>query len=467
MRYGRKALRDVRAMGWRAPMLILVIGLGPGMAVAIGLALHDVRDTRDGFYRDHGLAEIDLRLARPVPANTLLARARNAAATRVAARLVLDGAAALSSGRRTPAEVVGMDPATRLNRLAVVSGQQPSDADPTGAAVEADFASLAGLHLGDNLTLALAGRQVPVQVRGLVRSPEYLLATSAPQYLIAQPGSLAVLFLPLAGLQQRLGLSRQANDLAVNLPPTTTTAATAALGRGLPVIRQTSRTDQFSYRFTTADIHAFSLFTPVLAGVFVAVGLLLLALSLYRMVYAQRRELGALLALGYRRRAVVATVLAPAGLLGLGGAAVAASTAVAVAWLVAGEYATAVGFPTITHTYAAAYLLLAAGIALTAAAAAAGLPAAALARLRPSDAMRGEAPPAFQLPGWWRRATASGPMLAYAIRNLLRRPLTPPPPWSAWPQPSAWAPPWPSWPPPPTTPSKPRSPTRTGPTAST
>ncbi len=157
---------------------------------------------------------------------------------------------------------------------------------------------------------------------------------------------------------------------------------------------------------------------------FAAVGFLLLALTLYRMVYSQRRELGALLALGYRSRAVVATVLAPAGILGLGGAVVAAGAAVAVAWLVAGEYATAVGFPVITHTYDVGYLFLAAGLALLATVTAAGLPAAALARLRPSDAMRGETPPAFRLPGWAGRATASrGPVLAYAQRSLLRRPL--------------------------------------------
>ena len=43
----RKALRDVRAMGARAVLLVLVIGAGIGMAAGIGLALRDVRATRD------------------------------------------------------------------------------------------------------------------------------------------------------------------------------------------------------------------------------------------------------------------------------------------------------------------------------------------------------------------------------------------------------------------------------------
>jgi hypothetical protein len=39
----RKALRDIRAMGARALLLVLVIRAGVGMAAGIGLALGDVR----------------------------------------------------------------------------------------------------------------------------------------------------------------------------------------------------------------------------------------------------------------------------------------------------------------------------------------------------------------------------------------------------------------------------------------
>lgn len=424
MRYGRKALRDIRAMGWRAVMLILVIGVGPGMAVGVSLALHDVRVTRDTFYSQQRLADLDLRLATPVSQAGLRGRAEAAGANPVETRLILDGSVTLPSGHRSQAQVVGMAPDAPLNQLALLSGEGLSAGDPAGAVAEADFAHLTGVAPGDTLTVTLGGRQLRLHLRGLVRSPEYLLATASPQYLIPQPGSLAVLFLPRAGLQQLLGLAGQVNDVAMDVPASTTTTAVAAtVARGLPVANQTTRTDQFSYRFTNADIRSFSMFTPLLGGIFAAVGLLLLALSLHRMVAAQRRELGALLALGYRRRAVVLTVLVPAGLLALAGAAVAAATTVGVAALVATEYATAVGFPAVVHSYAAGSLLLAAGIAVAATVAAAGLPAWAVSRLRPSDAMRGETPPRFRLPAWSRRGTGGGPLRALALRGLLRRPV--------------------------------------------
>jgi putative ABC transport system permease protein len=424
VRYGRKAWRDVRAMRLRAILLMLVIGVGIGTAAGIALAFRDVQVTRDAFYRDYGLPDLDVRLSRPVPAGALLARARAAAATRSAVQLVLDGGVRLPTGERAAAELVGINPATALDRLAMLHGHPLAPAQPAGAVVESDFATQAHVKVGGQLRLDLGGRPLTLRVRGLARSPEYLLATANPEYLIPQPGSLAVVFVPLRGLQQFAGLGGQANDLAADFPGGHLTARSRQMATGLPVAAVTPRSEQYSYRFTNADVRSFSLFAPVLGAVFAAVGFLLLVLSLRRLIHAQRRELGALLALGYSRRAVVFATVLPAGILVLGGAGVAAGVAVGVADLVATDYAAAVGFPSVFHTYAAAPLLGAAGCALATALLAALVPAVSLARLRPNEAMRGQAPPSFTLHSWVRRATSrAGLSTAYVIRTLLRRPL--------------------------------------------
>ncbi|HKI91730.1 MAG TPA: FtsX-like permease family protein, partial [Gaiellaceae bacterium] len=258
----------------------------------------------------------------------------------------------------------------------------------------------------------------------LVRSPEYLLATANPDYLIPLPGSLAPIFLPRPALQALAGASGQVNDVVADFPAATPLARRLSLADGLPVATAIPRDAQYSLRFTNADIRSFSILTPVLAGVFAAVGLLLVALSLRRVVQAQRRELGALLALGYGRLRVIATVLGSAAMLGVGGALVALAMTLAVGFLVAEEYARTVGFPQVVHGLAAAPLALGAGLALGATLLAAALPAAGLARLRPTLAMRGEQMAAFSLPDRLERLTArGGPALAYALRALLRRPL--------------------------------------------
>ena len=158
--------------------------------------------------------------------------------------------------------------------------------------------------------------------------------------------------------------------------------------------------------------------------VFGIVGLLLIALSLRRLVSSQRRELGALLAIGYPPRAVVGSVMLLAAALAALGAALAIAATIGVARLVANEYSSAVGFPDFLHPLAFGPLALAAGLAVLATLLAALLPAYRLARLDPIEALRGESVGAFELPGWLQRLTAVGPpALTYGLRGLLRRPL--------------------------------------------
>lgn len=418
-----KAIRDVAAMGVRALLLVLVIGAGVGTAGGIGLALTDVRASRDAFYRNQALADLDVRLSRTVAPAVLTGRARAASATVAETRIIADGFAS-RGGDRTPAEVVGMDPQARLDRLAVTAGHGLSSADPRAAVVTAEYASRAGLHLGDDLALSLAGHRITVRVRGFARSPEYLLATANPEYLIPQPGSLAVVFLTKDALGAALGTDGQVNDLIVDLPHPVSPGAAQALAAGLPVAKLTPRDQQYSLRFTNADLHSFGLFVPVVGGVFAAVGFLLIGLSLRRIVHAQRRELGTLLAIGYRRSTVLVTALLPAAALAVPGAAVAIGVTLGVARLVAHDYSQAVGFPTTVATYNPALLGGVGAVAIGVTLAAAVLPAWMLLRLVPAQAIRGDPAVRFALPRWLRGATgAAGPEFGYASRSLTRRPV--------------------------------------------
>jgi putative ABC transport system permease protein len=419
----RKAYRDLRAMGLRAVLIVVVIGAGPGTAAGIALAMHDVEATREDFYARYALADLDLRLRAPLPAERLRRRAAQAGARVAEERLILDGAA-LHDGSRTAAEIVGMPVAARLNRLAVTAGRGLAGNAPRGIAVDADYADRLGIAPGDSLRARVGGRTLSLRVRGLARSPEYLLATANPDYLVPQRGSLAVVFLPRSSLQRLTGLRGRANDLAADLPGGGDGTAAKRLANGLPVARATPRSRQYGRRLTEADIHSFSIFAPVMGVVFGIVGLLLIGLSLRRLVSSQRRELGAMLAIGYRPRTVVGSVMLLAAALAALGAALAVGTAIGVGRLVADYYAGAVGFPATIHPLALGPLALAAGLAIVATLLAALLPAYRLARLDPVEALRGESVGAFELPGWLQRLTALGPpALTYGLRGLLRRPL--------------------------------------------
>lgn len=418
-----KAWRDLRAMRIRALLLVLVIGAGVGMAGGIGLALRDIQATRSAFYQHQGLPDLDVRLHQSVPSNVLTTRARDAGATAAGTRLIFDGTVTRGA-RRTAAELVGTPTAGTLDRPAIIDGRGLTGTDPMGAALEAEYARKAGVRIGDLLEVAIGARRFQVSIRGIMRSPEYLLATANPQYLIPDPGSLAVVFLPIGGLSKVMSAGHQANDLIMDFPPGTSEASQEKVAAGLPVSSLTPRSQQYSLRLTDADLRSFRLFVPILTGVFAIVGFLLIGLSLRRMVHSQRRELGTLLAMGYRRRSVLATALFPAAMLAVPGAAVAAAATAGIGRLVAATYVSLVGFPAIVNTLPPGPLSEAAAIAFGATITAAMLPAWSLIRLSPAAAMRGDAAVRFRLPSWLRHLSgAASPAVTYASRSLLRRPL--------------------------------------------
>ncbi len=422
MLLGRKALRDIRAMGLRAVMVVLVIGAGAGTAAGIAVALSNVRETRDAFYSEQALADLNVRLSRPIAERRLAAQARGAPVAET--RLIAGGGVLLPGGQERSAELVGMRPQARLDKLALLHGDPLSRDHPRGALLEADFAEQAGIEVGERLVLGVRGHRLRVRVRGTARSPEYLLATANPEYLLPRRGSLAVVFLSRRALQTALGVPGRVNDLVLDLPPGAGGPTGRRIAAGLPVERLTPRDHQFSLLFTNADIQSFSTFTPVMGGVFAIVGFLLVLLSLRRLVHSQRRELGAMLALGYRPATVALTVMLPATILACCGALLSAGVAIAVGRLVASEYSRTVGFPELTSGLPPAPLAIGAALAALATLVAAAAPAWRLTRLMPTAAMRGDAPRSFAPPPWLERATASaGLSLAYASRTLVRRPL--------------------------------------------
>jgi putative ABC transport system permease protein len=418
-----KAFRDLRALGAGALLIIAVIAAGAGTTTGIHQALRDVETTRDNFFADYALADLDVRLARPVSLGELSGATAGLQASHVETRLVVDGIAHLSSGDATPAEIVGMEPAAQLDRLDVLEGSDLAGLAPDEVLIEADFARFAGLAIGDDLGLTVAGKTGVWHVAGLVRSPEYLLATANPAYLIPQRGSLAVVFTSRTRLQEATGIADAANDVVLDFTPGTT-ASSSNLAAVLPVARIVPRAQQYSLRFTEADVRIFSLLAPVLGGVFAVSGLILVMLSLLRLVQRQRRELGALLAIGYSRTVVAGSIILVAVLLGMAGAVAGVAVTAGIGRLVGTQYATAVGFPATVHQLEPASLLLCVAIALGATLIAAVVPAYRVARLTPAAAMRGETATSVRLPRWLERGTRkwSTPW-AYATRSVARRPV--------------------------------------------
>jgi putative ABC transport system permease protein len=424
----RRAARDLRVLGLRAVLVVVAIAMAAGTGGGASLTFANVQSALNAFYSKYHLADVEISLKSLRPQAALLARAKQAGATRSSVRLIVPGSITTKKSEAA-ALLIGMPSHPALDQLEVLHGKGVAALKKHGAVIEADFAHVHHLSLGSSVKIEAAGFSAPVTVEGIGRTPDSLFASADPEYFVLQRGSLAYMYLPLKEVQDAAASlagagSGGVDELLVDLPTGHQAERERILTSGEPVDQVVPRREQFGYRATKLSLSELSSFTPVLTAVLSAVAVLLIAVTMMRLVQAQRRELGTMLALGQKRFSVILSAVLPAMILGVLGGLLAIPACVAVAKLMASQFSASYGFLTVPTTLTANAAGLAVGLALGTSALAVIFPAVALARLTPSQALRGDTPASHRLPAWARTATgAAGAAAAYGLRNVVRTPV--------------------------------------------
>jgi putative ABC transport system permease protein len=426
----RRAFRDLRALGIRAVLVVIAIAAAAGTGGGASLTHANVKGALDSFYSDYHLAGVEMSLKALRPRSELMARARQAGATRASTRLGLPGTIHMGKGRTAPqaaALVVGMPLNAPLDQLQMLQGKDLDQLGKHGVVIETDFAHVHHLSLGSRIKLQVEGSTTRARVEGIGRTPDSLFASADPEYFVLQRGSLAYVYVPLKRVQKAVAAFAgpdRVDQLLADFPPGHESARERILTRGLPVDQVIPRHQQAGYRGTQLSLSELTVFTPVLTAVLAAVAILLIAVTMMRLVQNQRRELGTLLALGHKRSTVVLTAVLPGLVLGLVGGVLAIPVCVVVAKLIATQFSSSYGFLDVPTKLTFGAAALAFALAVVTSLVSVVFPAVSLSRLTPAEALRGETPASNRLPGWLRRATGTaGTAWAYGLRNVLRTPM--------------------------------------------
>jgi putative ABC transport system permease protein len=424
----RRAARDLRALGLRAVLVVFAIAMAAGTGGGAALTHANVQGALDAFYSKYHLADVEMSLKQLRPGEPLLARAKQAGATRSSVRLIVPGSITTRTGQAA-ALLVGMPSSPALDQLEVLSGKGVAGLEKHGAVIEADFAHVHHLSLGSHVKIEAAGFSAPVTVEGIGRTPDSLFASADPEYFVLQRGSLAYVYLPLKEVQDAAESlagagSNGVDELLADFPPGREAERERILTHGEPVDQVVPRREQLGYRGTQLSLSELTAFTPVLTAVLSAVAVLLIAVTMMRLVQTQRRELGTMLALGHKRFSVAVTAVLPALTLGLLGGLLAIPVCVAVAKLIGSQFSASYGFLAVPTKLTVGAAVLAVALAVGTSALAVIFPAVSLTRLTPAEALRGNTPASHRLPSWARTATrATGAAWAYGLRNVLRTPV--------------------------------------------
>lgn len=134
----RRAVRDLKALGMRAVLVVLAIAMAAGTGGGASLTSTNVQGALDSFYSKYHLADIEMSLKKLQPQSALLARARRAGATRSSVRLLVPGSMTLNKSD-APALLVGMPAHPALDQLEVLQGKGVEALKKHGAVVEGGF----------------------------------------------------------------------------------------------------------------------------------------------------------------------------------------------------------------------------------------------------------------------------------------------------------------------------------------
>lgn len=397
-----------------------------------------LRRSVDDFCDAHNLADLqvtfDLTSSKHLRALDDLEGVKKAAA-----RLMVNGAIHLADGSMIPAAIIfihaGENPA--VDTLDIEEGLFPTKAN-LGVVIERGLRGR-GYGVGDTITVSAYGFQSTRPIVGIARSPEFLVSTANPELLVPIPGSLGVIFVPLeccekeaealalhAGggdpVNQMLflyGDGRGGHDRGVERQIMDRLSAA-----GIGVENVLRRDEQFGITFLRQDLKIFRALVLAIIGIFSVVTLIATGITVNRLVASQSREIGALMALGYRPGTIMLSYLLLGLLVGCAGGAIGLIASPVVNHLLAGAYASAMDLPHVTLAFNPAVMVGGLLIGMGVASAAALGPIVKLARLTPIQAMRGEARAAPQRGVTCARMTGalSGSLTERAAaRNLFRR----------------------------------------------
>lgn len=322
----RKLRRDLRHHTGSLVAIAVVVACGISSFVAMRSMVSLLGDAQRAYYASSGFPDVFARV-RQAPRSV----ERELRAIPGIARLQLRPTGEIVirvPGLDDPAtaRLVGIGPASALNRIHLRRGRLPAPDEPDAVVVSEGFAVANALDIGDTLGAVLGGRWRDLRIVGVGITAEFVYELRAGD-MLPDARRYGILWIDQQMAEQTLGLAGAWNELAATLQPgTNERAVLAQLDAALApygTLGAYGRSLHASHRFLSEEIRQNRSFAVAIPLIFLSVAAFLVHLVLSRVVTQQRDQLGTLKAYGLPTRHLirhfVLFALVPAGAGSLGG----------------------------------------------------------------------------------------------------------------------------------------------------
>lgn len=430
-----QTVRLLRATKGRMLAIALIVATGTGIFSGMSTAVDTMIYTRDELVRRLNLADYQVNFWSIEP-NELPDLSRIDGVIDYEARMILNGTIEVP-GREQSLQAIFHFPSVegqgRLSRIQIVEGRYfDGSADLESAIIDKALATYHGFEVGDTLHYRIGRATHERTIIGIAVSPEHLVATANPEFLIPQKGSLGVVYLAKEEQEELMGLTRGmvtnvVFDLDAGVDQDRFDEQLKPHFAAIEVDRYEPRSENFSYAFLDKDMQSLREINPAIILVFMLVTLLVSFVVFRQIIGTQRREIATMMALGIPKGAIIRSFLVAGAIIGLVGGIIGFLLSVATAAVFVSVYSNALGLATIIPYYLhldalVRSLLTSLLFGISSSVLFIALPTFGITRLEPVDAARpqgglGHAPP----PGLILRALGGRSAMArFSIRNLAR-----------------------------------------------
>ena len=415
----KKALRDLRRRLPQAAAIGVTVMLGVLLYVVSYDSFRNVQASYDRTYVRTHFA--DLTVTGGDPDTIAAAVGKSGGVERVDTRTQVDQPMMIGATKLV-GRVVGMPrvSGTEINEIDVIAGGLPDPARDDQVVVERHTAHTFGLAPGGHVQVFDGTRWHDVTIAGVAQSPEYLWPARNRQDVLGDPHAFAVIFAPEL-LARTLSARSTPNQTLVEM----TSAATQSdrdrvtrLIRSAGAVDIEDRGDQPSNAALHENFNGFRVMAIGFPALFLTAAAIAEYVLLTRLIRTERPIVGALLALGARRGAVVRHYVWYGAVVAAIGALAGILAAVAATYAYTKVYASLLSLPdtVIEHRIPTAVIGFALG--LTTGVIGGLAPAIGAARTSPAQAMRGDDHPVGTGP--LARLSTRWTLLPVAARMALR-----------------------------------------------
>jgi putative ABC transport system permease protein len=310
-RLQRKLLRDLNAARGQFLALTLVLVLGIASFGAMYAGYDNLDSSYQRTYDTLHFADLTLKLT--AAPTEIVTEVQSLPGVKDALGRLSQDVSLLKPGTETElvtGRIISLpaEHRPRVNDLLVHQGSYFSPEGGDQVLLDRNFAAEYDLRPGDRIYLVLDGNKLPLEIRGIVTSPEYIWLAKSRQELMPPKGSFGVLFLPELRAREILGMPDMINELCLTVEEGADRDAlatrieqmlTALPGTGILGI--TPREDQPSNALLQMDLESFAEMAVFVPFFFLLVTALIMYVLLTRVVHAQRAQIGLMRAIGYTR----------------------------------------------------------------------------------------------------------------------------------------------------------------------